>query len=213
MSGQHWQSEGSRPFRRGGAVAAGASNRAVFLDLQGTLGGDGLGDVRGFSLYPFAIQAVHLINELGLLAIVVTNQSRIASGILTLADFDRRMGEVRRELAGGGAWLDGVYCCPHSAADACECRKPRPGMLLQAQLDYRLDLTQCYVVGDTGAWDVVLARVIGCAAVLVRTGLGASSLAAYRHLWADLEPDYVAADVLGAARWIAEQEAGAWCAR
>ncbi len=181
----------------------------MFLDLQGTLGGDGLGDVLSFTLYPFAIPAIRLINEVGLLAIVVTNQTHIARGDFTMADFHRRTGEIRLELAGGGAWLDDVYCCPHSPADACECRKPLPGMLLQAQDDHLLDLSGSYVVGDSGPADVVLARVVGCAAVLVRTGLGTGSLVAYRHLWADLEPSYVAQDVLAAARWIVDQERGA----
>ena len=140
-----------RPLAWGEAVRAGARNRAVFLDLQGTLGGDGLGDVRDFTLYPSAIPAIRLINATGLLAIVVTNQSHIARGYFTLVEFDRRMGEIRRELAMGGAWLDGVYCCPHSAADACECRKPRPGLLHQAQVDHHLDLPGCYVVGETAA--------------------------------------------------------------
>ena len=180
----------------------------MFLDLQGTLGGNGLGDALDFVLSPSATPAVRLINETGLLAIVVTNQSHIARGDFTLADFDRRMTDVRRELARGGAWLDGVYCCPHSPTDRCECRKPLPGMLLLAKEDHGLDLSECYVVGDSGARDVMVARVVGCSAVLVRTGLGASSLTAYRHLWADLEPDHVADDVLGAARWIAARETG-----
>jgi histidinol-phosphate phosphatase family protein len=190
-------------------VAGGARKRATFFDLQGTLGGDGLGDALGFDLFPFAASAIRLINETGLLTIVVTNQSRISSGgSFSLADFDRRMGEIRRDLARAGAWLDAVYVCPHRAADACDCRKPRPGLLLQAQRDLWLDLSGSYVVGDSGIRDVVLARVVGCAAVLVRTGLGAGSLTAYRHLWADLEPDHVADDVLAAAKWIAEQERG-----
>ena len=118
------------------------------------------------------------------------------------------MHELERQLAQEGARLDGVYCCPHGDDDGCDCRKPLPGMLRQAQCDHGLDLCECYVVGDAGAWDMMMARDAGCSAVLVRTGLGESSLAEYRHTWAGIEPDFVADDVLRAAEWIAEREAG-----
>ncbi len=181
---------------------------AVFLDLQGTLGGHGLDDILSFSFYPCAIPAIRLLNQAGLPAVVVTNQSHIARGDLTYADFQRRVGDLQKELAGHGARLDAVYCCPHGARDGCSCRKPLPGMLLAAQRDWGLDLARCYVVGDAGAWDMVLARSVGAKAVLVRTGLGEGSLAEYRHLWADIEPDFVAADVLEAVQWIVACELG-----
>ena len=103
------------------------------------------------------------------------------------------------------ATLDAVYYCPHAADDGCNCRKPRPGLVQQAREDFGLRLDQCYLVGDVGAWDMVLAKTVGCRAVLVRTGWGEGSLGPYRHLWRDIEPDYVATDVLDAARWIATE--------
>lgn len=179
---------------------------AAFLDLQGTLGGEGLGDIMDFSFYPFAIPAIKLLNEANLLVIVVTNQSHISKGLFTYADFERRVDELKQELAGHSAQLDAVFCCPHTPRDDCSCRKPLPGLLLQARERFALDLTRCYLVGDVGAWDMVLARSAGCRAVLVRTGLGEGSLGPYRHLWAGVEPDFVAADVLEAAHWIACQQ-------
>jgi D-glycero-D-manno-heptose 1,7-bisphosphate phosphatase len=176
--------------------------RAVFLDLQGTLGGEGLDDVLRFSFFPCAAPAIRLLNEAGLLAIVVTNQSHIARGDFTYAQFERRMDALRAELAEHGARLDAVYCCPHGKEDGCACRKPRPGMLLAAQRELGLDLARSYVVGDTGAWDMVMARAAGAGAILVRTGLGEGSLVEYRHTWADIEPDFVADDVLQAAEWV-----------
>lgn len=103
---------------------------AVFLDLQGTLGGEGLGDIREFTFYPFAIPAVRLLNEAGLLAIVVTNQSHISKGFFTLEYFKEKMEILKKELAEGGAHLDAVYCCPHTSQDVCSCQKPKPGMIL-----------------------------------------------------------------------------------
>lgn len=175
---------------------------AAFLDLQGTLGGDGFGDVRDFSFFPWSIPAVKLLNEAGLPVIIVTNQSRIAPGLITWQQFEARVDELRAQLAGHGARLDAVYCCPHTDLDGCACRKPLPGLVMQAQRDLGLDLASCYVVGDIGVTDMTMARAAGCHAVLVRTGLGEGSLGAYRHLWAGIEPDFVATDVLEAARWI-----------
>ena len=187
--------------------SASASNRkAVFLDLQGTLGGEGLGDILGFSFYPFSIPAIKLLNEANLLVVVVTNQSHISKGYFTYDDFESRFDELKQELARQGARLDAVYCCPHTTEDGCSCKKPLPGMVLQAQRDLDLDLTECYLVGDVGAWDMVLARLVGCKAVLVRTGLGKGSLGEYRHSWADIEPNLVADNVLEAAQWIVESE-------
>ena len=179
---------------------------AVFVDLQGTLGGEGSDDILAFSFYPSAKPAIKLLNEAGLPVIVVTHQSHIAKGHFTQAEFDKRMDRLRHELAVYGAKLDAVYCCPHAEGDDCPCRKPLPGMLLQAQRDFGFDLENCYVVGDVGDWDMALARSVGCKAVLVRTGFGEGSLGAYRHTWADIDPDFVALDVLDAARWILASE-------
>ena len=180
--------------------------KAVFLDLQGTLGGDGFGDILDFSFFPFAVHAIRLLNEANLLTIVVTNQTHIARGYFTCHEFGERVSELKRELAENEAKLDGVYCCPHTPDDHCSCRKPLPGMILQAQTDFNLDPSRCYLVGDNGSSDMVLARSIGCKAILVRTGLGEGSLGKYRNSWSDIEPDFVAQDVLDAARWILAME-------
>jgi len=179
---------------------------AVFLDFQGTLGGEGLGDIRDFSFFPYAGPAVRLLNKTGLLVIVLTNQSHIGQGLMTGPDFMERMSGLRSELAADGATLDGVYCCPHAKEDDCECKKPKPGLALQAQEDFGLDFSTSYLVGDSGANDMVLAREIGCRAVLVKAGLGESSLGEYRHLWDSIEPDFIAEDVLDAVCWILQCE-------
>ena len=174
---------------------------AVFLDLQGTLGGEGLGDIKDFTFFPSAIPAIKLLNDANLLAIVVTNQSHIAKGFFTFEYFSERMEVLKNELYEGGARLDAVYCCPHETQDNCSCEKPKPGMLLEAQKDFNLKLRSCYIVGDAG-WDMGLIKTTGCNGVLVRTGLGESSLGEYRHTWENIEPDYIADDILDAVRWI-----------
>ena len=180
---------------------------AVFFDLQGTLGGEGLGDILDFSFFPTAIPAIKRVNDAGLLAILVTNQSHIFSGKFSLAQFQQRIEDLQQELALHNAHWDAVYCCPHGTSDNCDCRKPLPGMLYQAARDFHLDLSACYVVGDTGAWDMLLAQAAGCKGILVKTGLGEGSLRAFRHLWADMEADYIAEDVMDAVTWIIKNTA------
>ena len=180
--------------------------RAVFLDLLGTMGGDGLSDIRTFSLFPFAAEAVRCLNEAGLLVFAVTNQSHIAKGSITQAESEDRMSEMVAELAEQGARIDGVYCCPHARTDGCACKKPKTGLLDRCVSEHSVDLRASYVVGDNGSNDMRLAQAAGCRAVLVLTGIGEGSLSPYRHLWADVEPDYVADNLLDAARWIEGKE-------
>ena len=175
---------------------------AVFLDLQGTLGGEGLGDIIDFTFYPCAIPALRLLNASGLLAIVVTNQSHIATGKYTYQQYEARTRELRRELARNEAHLDAIYCCPHGNSDACDCQKPKLGLLHAAQREFEIDLKACYVVGDWGSVDMLMAQSAGCKGVLVRTGVGEGSLNEYRHTWAGVEPDFIATDVLHAVEWI-----------
>lgn len=179
---------------------------AAFLDLQGTLGGDGLGDISDFEFFPFSIEAIRLLNENGILAIVVTNQSHIAKGLLTMIDFNRKVDVLSGELRNGKAYFDAIYCCPHGRYDKCECKKPLIGMLVQAKRDFNVNLAECYVVGDMGMSDMVMARNVGAKAILVRTGVGEGSLTDFRHTWIDVEPDYVANNVLEAVRWIVKME-------
>lgn len=175
---------------------------AVFIDLQGTLGGDGMGDIMDFQFYPFSIEAIKLLNENNIFAIVVTNQSRIAGGFLTIEDFNKRLHELVKELSLGGAHFDAAYCCPHSRHDGCECKKPLPGMLNKAKDEFNINLEESYVIGDMGISDMVMAKAVGAKAILVRTGAGEGSLKEFRHTWADIEPDLVVGDVLEGVRWI-----------
>jgi len=187
--------------------------RAVFIDRDGTLNVD-IGYPRDYgriSIYPQGIEAVRRLNRAGLLALVVTNQSGIGRGLLTereLWEIHARMGDV---LRAGRARIDGWYYCPHydaSALDAfrkdCACRKPRPGMALQAARDFGLDLEASYMIGDK-VEDIEFGRAVGATPLLVLTGYGARSLQAFRGR-PDDRPAFVAADILEAVRWILARE-------
>jgi histidinol-phosphate phosphatase family protein len=172
--------------------------QAVFLDRDGTIGGTGhFIHPRDFELYPFAAEAISLLKAAGLKVFAFTNQHRIAHGFATEQEF-------REQFAAFG--FDDAYICPHADGAGCDCRKPAPGMLLRAAREHNLDLTRCAVIGDVGQTDMLAAAAVGARRILVRTGWGEGSLGAYRHTWADVEPDYVAADLLAAVRWLLEQE-------
>lgn len=180
--------------------------RAVFLDLQGTLGGDGLGDVREFEFFPCAIPAVRLINSAGLLAVVITNQSHIGKGMLSYKEYEQRMGAIKQTLVREGGYFDAVYCCPHTQHDGCNCKKPLPGLIRRGVQEFDIDVSRSYVVGDMGASDMVLAHTEGAKGILVLTGVGKGSLGEFRHTWAGIQPAYIAENVLDAVEWILLQE-------
>ena len=178
---------------------------AAFIDFQGTLGGEATADIRDLILYPFAAEAIRLLNTSGVLAIGVTNQSHIAKGLLSWADYERELARVTACLTQAGARLDAVYCCPHDKGDNCLCKKPKTGMIDKACLDFAIDLPHSYVIGDMGMNDIVLAKNAGTRGILVLTGAGEGSLGAYRHTWAGYEADYIAQNVWEAAQIIARE--------
>lgn len=125
---------------------------AVFLDRDGTviLDRDYPGDPDGVELLPGAAGAVARFNAAGLPVILVTNQSGIARGLITDADFRAVQGRTEALLEAEGARLDGVYHCPHGpeTEPPCDCRKPAPGMYRRAAAERGLDLARSFYVGD-----------------------------------------------------------------
>jgi len=175
---------------------------AAFIDLQGTLGGSGIDDVRSLEFYPFTIPAIKKLNDHGILVIGITNQSRIGKGYLTMTDYEAKLQQLKDELAHHGAHFDAVYCCPHIHADDCGCKKPKSGMIDQALQDFDIDVKNSFVIGDMGKTDMVLANNIGAKGILVLTGVGYSSMNEYRLAWSNVEPDDVAENVLGAVDYL-----------
>lgn len=179
------------------------SRRAVFLDFQGTLGGEGLDDIRALVFYPFTIEALKILNSIGILVIGITNQSHISKGVFTWGEYEAALRLLEKELSENNAHFDAVYCCPHEDKDNCGCKKPKKGMIESAMDDFDIDIEHSFVVGDMGMTDMVLARNVGAKAILVLTGVGKGSLNEYRHTWQNIDPDYIANNVLDAAHYIA----------
>jgi len=189
---------------------------AVFIDRDGTISEE-VGYVNHLSRYrvfPFAAEAVRLLNEAGWLAVLITNQAGVARGYFK----EELIGEVHAflaaELGRGGARLDAVYYCPHHPTAGeppyrldCDCRKPRPGLIRRAAAELNLDLEGSWMVGDRYG-DVELAHNAGLRSALVLTGYGRGELEHQSHLW-PRRPDLVAENLLEAVRGILKE--GARC--
>lgn len=153
--------------------------KAIFLDRDGTINmyKGFLCDIDDFELIPGVEDAIKIINALGYLAIVVTNQPVIARGEVSWNELEEIHNKMETELGKAGAYLDGIYFCPHHPHKGyeqevvelkinCECRKPKPGMILKAAEDFNIDLSQSYMVGD-GKNDVKAGLAAGCKCILV----------------------------------------------
>lgn len=176
---------------------------AVFLDRDGTLIEEvhHLASPEQVRLLPGAADAVRRLNDAGALVVVVTNQSGVARGYFP----ESRVAEVHARLsallAEHGAHIDAYYHCPHHPTEgvgayrvACDCRKPKPGLLLTAAREMDIDLSRSWMIGDK-ACDAEAGAAAGCRTVLVRTGHGrdlpadadaVADLAAAVELWATI---------------------------
>ena len=154
--------------------------KAVFLDRDGTLNKyvGFLRDIDQFELIDGVAEAIKKINRSGYLAIVVTNQPVIARGEVTVEELDEIHKKLETQLGLEGAYIDALYYCPHHPHKGyegevpelkidCNCRKPKPGMLLKAAEDFNIDLEQSYMIGD-GESDVKAGLAAGCRSILIR---------------------------------------------
>ena len=176
--------------------------RFVALDRDGTLIIEKhyLADPAGVELLPNAIAGLRKMRDLGLGLIVVSNQSGIARGYFTEADLAAVNARVADLLQAEGIALDGFYHCPHEPSDQCDCRKPQPGMMLQAARELHFDPAASFVIGDK-ACDIDLGRAVHATTLLVRTGYGKTEEAAL----AANPPDAVVDDLLAAAEVIGQK--------
>ncbi|MCQ8127411.1 D-glycero-beta-D-manno-heptose 1,7-bisphosphate 7-phosphatase [Methylomonas rivi] len=150
---------------------------AIFLDRDGTLNieKEYLFRIDDWEWIPGAVEAIKLINMMGYLAVVVTNQAGVARGYYDEEDILELHRQVDKMLAAEGAWIDAYYYCPHhseyGSVQGCGCRKPAHGMLLAARRDLHIDLAKSFMIGDK-AIDVAAGVAAGVTPVLVMTGYG-----------------------------------------
>jgi histidinol-phosphate phosphatase family protein len=174
--------------------------RAVFLDRDGTIIVDKhyLGDPVGAELESGAAAGLARLALLGLRLIGVTNQSGIAKGLFDLAAAQQVNARVDELLVPHGVSIERWYLCPHNDGEGCICRKPAPGLVLQAARELGVDPARSFVIGDKLS-DVALAEATGGRGILVETGKGVGAAAAARDLGFPVVSDLEAAAALIAA--------------
>ena len=156
--------------------------KAIFLDRDGTINRyvGFLRDINAFELLPGACEAIKKINDSGYLAIVVTNQPVIARGEVTYRQLEEIHNKMETLLGAKGAYLDAIYFCPHHPHKGyegeiselkidCDCRKPKPGMLLHAADEFNIDLSESWMVGD-GEIDIKAGQAAKCKTALIGIG-------------------------------------------
>lgn len=180
--------------------------KVVFLDRDGVINKDRLDYVKSwkeFEFIPGSLEAIKQLTENGFAVILITNQSIINRGLVTHEELAKIHSNMTAAIASHGGRVENIYHCPHAPDNGCDCRKPKPGLILQAQKDYNLDLSTIPMIGDSMK-DMLTAREAGCGAlILVRTGKGEET--EKRLEQEGVSVDYVADDLLDAAKWLLEK--------
>ena len=149
-------------------------SRAAFLDRDGVINrkapeGQYVTRWEEMHFLPDAATAIALLNRAGFRVIVVSNQRCVAKGLVTAGEVESLHQRMCDALARAGAGIDAVYYCPHEEQPACDCRKPKPGLLLNAAQAHHLDLSASWMIGDSES-DVQAGRSAGCKTALLADG-------------------------------------------
>ena len=171
-------------YKKGTVMAKNLSKKqkAIFLDRDGTLNKyvGFLRSVDEMELVDGASEAIKLINKSGYLAVVITNQPVIARGEITVSQLQEIHNKMETLLGKDGAYIDALYYCPHHPHKGyegeipelkidCDCRKPKPGLLLRASEDYNIELSSSYMIGDSDS-DVEAGKAAGCRSIKIEEG-------------------------------------------
>jgi len=180
---------------------------AIFLDRDGTIVEDAgyIRAPRDIRLIAGAVAAIKRMNDAKIPVIVISNQSGVARGLLTEDDVALCNQELQEHLQKVGAHVDKFYWCPHHPkndfapyAMDCECRKPKPGMLKRAALDFGIDLTRSAIVGDKAS-DIGAGLAVGAKTVLVLTGSGKDEHSSWQE---EFKPNFIANDLAHASDFL-----------
>jgi len=186
-------------------------SRAIFLDRDGTLIRD-KGYICFFDeveIFPFSIQAVRMMNDCGFRVIVITNQSAIGRGICTESQVETIHRNLTEYFKLNSAVIDAFYYSPYMEDAKLpefrkrdQSRKPEPGMILQAARDFKIDLSESYMIGDSSR-DIIAGHRSGCKSILVLSGNGPQTRQELEEQ--NMKPDLIADDLLDAVEKIIQE--------
>jgi D-glycero-D-manno-heptose 1,7-bisphosphate phosphatase len=150
--------------------------KMVFLDRDGVINENRPDHVKSwdeFVFLPGALEALRLLNQADWRVVVVTNQAAINRRLITTKTLEDIHTRMIQDIARYGGRIDGLFYCPHRPDEDCDCRKPKPGLLLKAAAHFRLRLDECYFVGDALS-DMMAGYAVKTTCLLVKTGRGSS---------------------------------------
>ena len=183
------------------------NKKFIFLDRDGVINRDSPDYIKSwaeFEFLPNSLKAIQYLTENNFSIIIITNQSAINRGMISVKKLDHIHLRMREACRDHGGNIRDIFFCPHTPAEGCECRKPRPGLIFQAQKTYNIDIRTTAMIGDS-ARDIECGRNAGCRqAILVQTGTFHEA----RRLLAEknIQPDYIAKDLFDAALQIVGHE-------
>jgi D-glycero-D-manno-heptose 1,7-bisphosphate phosphatase len=163
----------------GQGSARGGTLRLVILDRDGVINEDSDDYIRCVADWrplPGSLEAIAALHRAGFTIAIASNQSGVGRGLIAEQELERIHRHMVRAIEAAGGAVAGIYFCPHTPEDGCECRKPRPGLLLRIAADFGVDLAGVWFIGDKRS-DLEAARAAGALPVLVRTGYGEATLA------------------------------------
>ena len=174
--------------------------KAIFLDRDGTLNKDDKGythKIEDYSLHEGVIDGLKKLKDAGFLLFIISNQSGIGRGLYKEQDMHNFNDHMLKEFKEHGIEIKEIYFCPHNPEDSCDCRKPNPKFVKEAEEKYDLDISNSWVIGDHAS-DILLAKNSGAKSVYLLTGHGVSHLNDARKQ----TPGYIAADFTQAVDFI-----------
>lgn len=175
----------------------------VFLDRDGVINHDSDAYIKHpdeFHFIPKSPDAIALLNAKGFQVILISNQSAVGRGMISARTLDAIFKKMTCGVEQAGGRIKDILFCPHAPDQGCDCRKPKPGMILQAVARHSIDLNKSFMVGDS-AKDIECGKNAGCAkTILVKTGNGAKARVTLTEK--GIIPDFLAGDLYEAALWI-----------
>lgn len=183
------------------------SLKTVFLDRDGVINQDSPDYIKRWSEFHFipgSRQAIARLTRAGIPVIIITNQSAINRGMVPLAELESIHSKLRRAVSEAGGRISDIFFCPHRPDESCDCRKPKPGMIIAARERHVIDLSGAVMVGDS-VKDIRAGKAAGCGCtILVQTGNGRAAIQSLQET--NRTPDHVAADLDHAVQWLLGQQ-------
>lgn len=178
-------------------------HKVVFIDRDGTINQDSPDYIKSWSEFNFLPRSIEAISDLtraDFTIIVITNQSAVPRKLISANGLAKIHAKMKNIVESKGGQITDIFFCPHLPSAGCNCRKPAPGLIYQAQHKYDIDLSASVMIGDS-VKDIECAHRAGCGhTILVKTGNGHA--AEKNLIEKGLVPDYVAEDLYAAAQWL-----------